>query len=127
MSPTTPAEKSTGTRPRKNASTTPQPISSWPVPIREGKGLGFNPPDLPPDSGACPRDGCHAPRDRRRLVRPSHALGPTHPRRRRPRHLRSPLLARLLPPHPLRRSLSQRRRLRRLLPHQNSAALPQPV
>ena len=51
-------------------------------------------------------------------------MGPTHPRRRRPRPIRPDVLARLFPPHALRCRMSQRRRLRRLLPHQNPAALP---
>ncbi len=53
----------------------------------------------------------------RRLVRPPDALGAAHAGGRRPRQVRPELLARLLPPHPLRRRLSERRRMRGLLSH----------
>ncbi len=59
------------------------------------------------------------------LVRQADALGAAHAGRERSRPLRSAVLARLLPPHPRRRRLPQRRRHRRLLPDRGPAPPPQ--
>ena len=56
------------------------------------------------------------------LVRHADALGAADAGRERSRPLRSAVLARLLPPHPRRRRLPERRRHRRLLPDRGAAA-----
>ena len=73
------------------------------------------------------RRGSDGPSTRSPLVRPPHALGAINAGRGRSRQVRSRLLARLLQAHPFRRRLPQRRRMRRLLPDEDSAALPQQV
>ena len=59
------------------------------------------------------------------LVRPPDALGAAHVSRRRSRQIRSDVLAGLLQTHTFRCRLSLSGRLRRLLPDQSPAALPQ--
>ena len=64
-----------------------------------------------PGARAPAHPGTHEPF----LGRPPDALGAAHARRERSRHVRRAILARVLPAHEGRRSLSQRRWLRRLL------------
>ena len=74
------------------------------------------------------RTGAGRPARRRTgLGRPPDALGAADAGRGRPGPVRPAVLARLLPPHPQRRRVPQRRRLRRLLPHEGPAPPPQPL